>query len=210
MKIRGPRKAPVPLEKICSKCKNIKPIWAFYPSKRDGCSSRCIECLHEDNRIRYYNNHKKYLANARKQHHKRKSWYYKQWRESRPIEARRKYWQRDKLRIQKSPKRRIHHRMSTALYLSLKDKKNGKSWEDILGYSTDDLIKHIESMFADGMTWNNMGQWHIDHIIPKSFFEFNSTEDVEFRYCWSLENLRPLWAKDNQEKSAKVDYVEHN
>lgn len=51
-------------------------------------------------------------------------------------------------------------------------------------------------MFTKGMTWENHGHngWHIDHIIPCSFFKYESFEDISFQYCWSLENLQPLWA----------------
>ncbi len=66
------------------------------------------------------------------------------------------------------------------------------------------LRDHLESLFTNGMTWENYGKWHIDHIIPKSFFEFSSPNDVEFKMCWRLDNLQPLWAKDNIIKSNKL------
>ena len=50
------------------------------------------------------------------------------------------------------------------------------------------------------MTWDNHGEWHIDHIVPISFFEYDSTDDVEFKYCWSLYNLQPLWSGENLRK----------
>ena len=54
------------------------------------------------------------------------------------------------------------------------------------------------------MTWDNYGKWHIDHIVPRSFFEFTSIEDTEFKYCWSLDNLQPLWSAENITKSNKI------
>ena len=54
------------------------------------------------------------------------------------------------------------------------------------------------------MTWGNYGKWHVDHIIPQAFFKYTSTDDVEFKYCWSLNNLQPLWAKDNIKKKDKI------
>jgi 5-methylcytosine-specific restriction endonuclease McrA len=62
------------------------------------------------------------------------------------------------------------------------------------------------------MTWENRGNyspetwddndqstwtWQIDHIIPDSDFEYESMQDAEFQKSWSLENLRPLNAKQN-------------
>ena len=72
----------------------------------------------------------------------------------------------------------------------------------LLGYSSDDLIKHLESKFRDGMTWDNYGKdgWHIDHVIPDSWFSYSSTEDEQFKLSWSLQNLQPLWAIDNCSK----------
>ena len=41
-------------------------------------------------------------------------------------------------------------------------------------------------------------------IIPKSAFNFETAEDADFKKCWALENLQPLWAKDNLRKSNKI------
>ena len=82
--------------------------------------------------------------------------------------------------------------------------KNGRHWEDLVGYTSQELIDYLEKLFLPGMTWDNYEEWHLDHILPQSFFEYNSTDDVEFKYCWSLDNLQPLWAKDNIRKSDKI------
>ena len=99
---------------------------------------------------------------------------------------------------------RIHESMSSMIYLALKEKKNGYKWEDLVGYTCEDLMSHLESQFKGGMSWDNKGQWHIDHIIPRSRFHFNSPEDSEFKKCWGLSNLQPLWEKDNLTKYTKV------
>ena len=69
-----------------------------------------------------------------------------------------------------------------------------------LGYTLENLVQHLENQFVDGMTWENKGKWHIDHIRPVSSFNYNSMEDPGFKECWGLSNLRPLWAKDNLKK----------
>lgn len=53
------------------------------------------------------------------------------------------------------------------------------------------------------MSWENYGEWHIDHIIPDSWFNYSSTEDDEFKKSWSLDNLQPMWGKENQSKGNK-------
>lgn len=77
----------------------------------------------------------------------------------------------------------------------------------LLGYSTNDLMDHLEKQFTQGMTWSNFGEWHIDHIIPLSKFNITSADSDEFRAAWSLGNLRPLWAKDNNRKYNKTTHL---
>ena len=72
-----------------------------------------------------------------------------------------------------------------------------------MGYKLQDLKNHLESKFQDGMSWKNIGVWHIDHIRPISSFNFESFEDIEFKKCWALNNLQPLWAFDNLSKGNK-------
>ena len=87
--------------------------------------------------------------------------------------------------------------------ISRSAKKTGSIWK-VLGYSPIDLVRHIESKFKDGMSWENRSMWHIDHIIPQSLFEFSSIHDDQFKRCWSLDNLQPLWANDNIRKSNNI------
>lgn len=78
---------------------------------------------------------------------------------------------------------------------------------DLLGCSVDELKVHLEQQFEPGMTWDNYGEWHIDHIIPCSYFDLTKEEDQ--RICFNYRNLQPLWAKDNTKKSNKIpDNVE--
>jgi hypothetical protein len=78
-------------------------------------------------------------------------------------------------------------------------KKNNKTIK-LLGYSAYDLKEHLESKFLEGMSWDNRNEWHIDHIKPVSSFDKNEKMSV----VNSLENLQPLWAKDNLSKGSKI------
>lgn len=92
----------------------------------------------------------------------------------------------------------LNHRMRHGISQSLgKGIKNGRSWRSLVGYTANELYRHLERQFLRGMTWEKRGEWHIDHIIPLSSFKFTSPDDPEFRAAWALTNLRPLWAKDN-------------
>lgn len=101
---------------------------------------------------------------------------------------------------------RISKAFSHRLRESLKTGKNGKKWQSIVGFSVIELRQRLESLFQPGMTWDNYGWrgWHIDHIRPVSSFNFESTDDPEFKECWALTNLQPLWAADNMKKGAKI------
>lgn len=99
---------------------------------------------------------------------------------------------------------KLNDNMAGYINRSLKGNKNGRSWEKLVGYTCQDLMQHLEAQFKDGMTWENHGQWHIDHIVPKSLFNIISAEDKGFKKCWALENLRPLWAKDNIRKQDAI------
>lgn len=97
----------------------------------------------------------------------------------------------------------LNYRMRHSIWLSLKEQKQGQSWEELIGYTVDDLRVHLERQFLPGMSWDNMGEWHIDHVLPLALHKFESPDDPEFKAAWSLPNLRPLWAEDNLKKNAK-------
>lgn len=76
----------------------------------------------------------------------------------------------------------------------------------ILGYSMEELSRHIERQFTKGMTWDALmaGEIHIDHIIPVALLKPIEIDSEEFRACWALSNLRPMWAADNRSKGDRV------
>jgi predicted transcriptional regulator len=96
------------------------------------------------------------------------------------------------------PMFRLSKYFGTRLWISLKNNKNDQHWEDLVGYTLQDLRQHLESKFDDKMTWDNYGSyWHVDHIVPIAAFTYNSYHDDSFKKCWSLENLQPLCGEDN-------------
>jgi hypothetical protein len=79
--------------------------------------------------------------------------------------------------------------------------KKEKNTHEVLGYSSEEFKKHFEKLFEEGMSWENWGEWHIDHKIPISYF--NKSEDP--KKVNSLDNLQPLWAIENIKKSNKLN-----
>lgn len=67
---------------------------------------------------------------------------------------------------------------------------------DMLGYSADDLKNYLESKFEEGMSWDNWGDWEVDHIKPVSLFDLKTDSKI----VNALENLQPLWWEENIKK----------
>lgn len=99
---------------------------------------------------------------------------------------------------------KINYNISRAIRTALRGTKNGRSWQGLVGCSLQELRDHLERMFSNGMSWENYGSyWHIDHIIPKSLFFYDSPEDEEFLLCWNYTNLKPMMALENIKKGNK-------
>ena len=105
-------------------------------------------------------------------------------------------------RRQRNPLYAFTVRMRTMLLKSFAKRgytKRSKS-QQILGCTWPELVAHIERQFAPGMTWENRGEWHIDHSIPLATAE-TEADIVRLNH---YTNLQPLWAEDNLRKGDKV------
>ena len=71
----------------------------------------------------------------------------------------------------------------------------------LVGCSAEDLRCHIEKQFQPGMSFENYGEWHVDHIRPCASFDLSQTDQM--RECFSWRNLQPMWAFDNISKGAR-------
>ena len=47
------------------------------------------------------------------------------------------------------------------------------------------------------MTWDNHGEWHIDHIVPIKFDSPTMEETIERLH---YTNTQPMWSSDNMKK----------
>lgn len=95
---------------------------------------------------------------------------------------------------------RLKANLRNRLYLAVTDKRYRTL--SLLGCSIEFLKKHLEEQFQPGMSWENYGQWHIDHIKPCAKFDLTKAE--EQKKCFHYSNLQPLWAKDNLKKHCKL------
>lgn len=72
---------------------------------------------------------------------------------------------------------------------------------NVLGFTVEQLKTHIETRFQPGMTWDNYGEWHVDHIVPDSWFQYDSMDSELFKKSWALSNLQPMWRIENISKN---------
>lgn len=192
-------------EKNCPKCKQIKAIEDFSKDKHkaSGFKSWCKICSSNHNKVWRKNNPEKVKNQYLKwgQSEKGKE-YNKKWMQEHSTLIKERERKRSAKR-RSTPKGKITSAIGNAIRHSLKENKGGNHWESIVGYTITDLIFHLEKYFTEGMTWNNYGDWHIDHKTPIAHFNFNTFNDTDFKKCWSLDNLQPLWARDNILKGTK-------
>jgi hypothetical protein len=198
------------IQKYCFKCKTWKDIDSFHncKSKYDGKAANCKECVHT-RRAKYYHDNKKESlekSNVWRDKNRERVNECKRIR-NKPPEQKKKNAEYIRNKKKKDPTFKLRCNFSTLIYQCLRNQntsKTGKTWNKIVGYTLEELISYLESKFKPGMTWNNYGRWHVDHILPVSSFAFTSVNDEEFKKCWALENLQPLWAEENIKKSNKI------
>ena len=94
--------------------------------------------------------------------------------------------------------KQMRSRMSNAL------KRNYKSAKtmELTGCTKEFLRAYLESKFEDGMSWDNYGVWHVDHIIACANFDLSDPEQQ--RICFHYTNLQPMWGEHNIKKGARL------
>lgn len=152
-----------------------------------------------DNNKPYTSKKHKSWASKNKKHLKD---YMKNYREENIDNIRKTKRDYERNRKSKDPVYKLIGNFRTAIYTVLKENNMTKfgHYFEVLGYTPNDLVKHLESQFKDGITWQNYGEWHVDHKLPLSSFTFTDMNDPEFKRCWSLENLQPMWGDENIKK----------
>lgn len=96
---------------------------------------------------------------------------------------------------------KLRQNMRARVKLALKAQRavKAKGTCELIGCTIQELRSHLESQFQHGMTWNNYGTWHIDHIKPLALFDLTDATQQLQAFHWS--NMQPLWAHENLLKS---------
>ena len=168
-----PKKFVVDKNKVCTKCKINKypDLNNYYKCSRtkDGLSIYCKECSSEHQQ-------QPHIKDARNK-----------WRRKydKNLRATDKNFQ---------IKQNVSRRIREALFYVGKTQSTIK----YLGCDIESFRWHLESQFQEGMTWENYGEWEIDHIVPLSIFNL---EDIhQQKYAFHYTNCQPLWKHDNLSK----------
>ena len=146
--------------------------------------------------------HKKWLSENKDKWNE----YIKEYREKNIDKIREVKRNYERTRKANDPLYKLVANFRTAIWTVLKENNMDKygHYFEILQYSPEELATHLENQFTEGMTWENYGEWHVDHILPITSFNFQEIGDNEFMRCWSLDNLQPMWGDENIKKSNKM------
>ena len=157
-----------------------------------------------DSNKEYISNKSKTWYEQNKEHRKE---YLKEYRENNVDKIRQIKRDYERNRKARDPLYKLISNFRTAIYTVLKESNVDKygHYFDILQYTPEQLINHLELQFKDTMCWDNYGEWHVDHKLPITHFNISEMGDEEFMRCWSLDNLQPMWGIENIRKSNKTE-----
>lgn len=180
--------------KTCSSCRLTKPLNDFYLSKTKNRPNQTHRCQCKDCTKTSYKT--RYASSPETFRQRSKEW--KQKNLDKVKTSKKLYYH---LSIKTDPIKKLKHTLRKRFRSFIKQRAFHKdnSCISYLGCTLDDLKTHLERQFQEGMSWENHGQWHIDHIVPLNSAQ---TEQDIYRLC-HFQNLQPLWAKDNLIKGSK-------
>jgi hypothetical protein len=203
-------------------CKEEKSVTAFCKDKKrkDGrycyckvCASLKAKRYYDDNpqkrTERAENERNKYKQNPSPKRAQNRAWnaknkervkeIQKRWKKNNP-EMASAMWKRSNKKVRSTINGKLSDSIRRRINKTLNNGWKGGHWEDLVGFTVCQLKQHLEKQFRPGMSWDNYGEWHIDHKVPISSFHYQSYQDNEFVRCWRLNNLQPLWAIENLRK----------
>ena len=172
--------------------------------KRRVSDGHCMSCARDFNKKRKRHSYMRdYHTDARRSDPERYRDNNRRWRANNLEDARRSE-SKSKRRFYSTTQGKAQGFIRNCLRRVFLGDKDDSSFS-IIGYTSDELIKHISKTMLKGMSWDNYGEWHIDHILPISVMVKNGVTDP--KVVNALTNLRAMWAFDNLSKSDKVEVL---
>lgn len=197
--------------KVCTKCKENKPVNEFYKRKNtrgcnpDGLEHTCKKC------------YAKYVRSYKESHHENFLKFYSA--------AKARYWVRNRKRLliqaallratpeyqlkrSEYEKRKRDSDVAYKILGSLRNRLNDfvtkgageESMRSIIGCSLVDLLKHLG---LDNSTAIGIASLSIDHVIPCVMF--NLGDERQRAACFNFTNLRVIPHSDNASKQDMLD-----
>lgn len=114
----------------------------------------------------------------------------------------------NKDRCERDVEYKLLKRLRFRIWLAVSTNGKSKKTIDLVGCSIPELKSHLESKFVDGMSWDNYGEWHIDHIRPCASFDMSDHEQQKL--CFNYKNLQPMWGLENISKGGKWDHSKND
>ena len=201
--------------KKCPKCELTLSTNKFYKhkSRKDGFQVYCKKCMAKVNSDSFQNHKEKRVKKSMEYGRTEKGKKYRrEWakdkydtNEEYRKDCIKKVVAREKVLLETDPEFKLIHTLRGRVRSALKTKNAKKNMRtlDLTGCTISFLMEFLEKKFIEGMTWENHGDWHIDHIKPISLF--NLLNEEEQKKCFHYTNLQPLWAADNLSKSNKYN-----
>lgn len=195
--------------KKCRICHTEKPFDQFHKCKqlKDGHDNRCKPCKKAASQKYYLENKDKIIAKTIEYYHTNKEWLNpirKKWRKENHkdiMEQKRIYMNKRRsesveFRMLENIRRRVNS------FLKAEDKSDRTM--ELVGCDMETFRAHIESLFTEGMSWDNYGMhgWHLDHVTPCASFDLSDPEQQ--KRCFHYTNTQPLWALDNLIKGDRM------
>ena len=199
--------------KTCTVCQEAFPATLEYFSNKEGkILRRCKKCLSLYNK-KYYKKHQSKIIDNVKKFKEENPEYMKEWRSANKekLTKQKRSWidknrelinSKERSRRKNDPNYKVKKNLRRRINEVIKKGTKSQSTMKLTGCSIEELLKHLESKFIDGMNWQNYGEWHIDHILPCSSFDLTDPEQQQ--RCFHYTNLQPLWALDNIRKGSKI------
>lgn len=113
-------------------------------------------------------------------------------------------WERKKRETDIEFRVRVTLRSRVKMAVAAQGTGKSKKTMELVGCTVAEVRAHLESQFKDGMSWDNFGEWHIDHIRPLVSFDLKDPEQQKIAFHKS--NMQPLWASENWSKGGKLDW----
>ncbi len=128
----------------------------------------------------------------------------KEWRQNNPDYILEKARNEYHLKYKKDPQYTVAKCIRRRFAAAIKNKSKKSSTWSYVGCSYEDFVKHIESLFEPGMTWDNYGEWELDHKEP--IFKFDHSEDNQIYLAWNYTNIQPIWYEKHKIKTKEDLY----